>query len=109
VTALGTRDSVTLGDPIDGLVAARSAGIGEAWNLIGDWHAHPRHGSELPSHQDAKAWAGTADHLARSCYVSLIVSPSASLGWLNPTLSAWVARRFGAPSRPVVQRARMEW
>jgi len=105
----GNASTVSLGDPIDGIAAARSAGIDEHWKLCGDWHCHPRGGSELPSHQDAKAWAGTADWLARSCYVSLIVSPSSSLGWMSPNLSAWIARRYGYPSRPVVQRARMEW
>jgi hypothetical protein len=105
----GNARTVSLGDPLDGIAAARSAGIDEHWKLCGDWHRHPRGGSELPSHQDAKAWAGTADWLARSCYVSLIVSPSENLGWMSPKLSAWVARRYGSPSGPVVQRARMEW
>ena len=109
VTALGTRDSVSLGDPIDGIVAARNAGIGEAWNLVGDWHAHPCRGSELPSYQDAKAWAGTMDSLGRSAYVSLIVSPAESGGWMFPRFSAWVAGRHGVPSRPMVGRARMVW
>ena len=104
----GNARTVSLGDPIDGIAAARSAGIGEHWRLAGDWHCHPRGGCELPSHQDAKAWAGTADYLARSCYVSLIVSAGA-LGWMAPRFSAWVARRYGYPSRPVVQRARMPW
>jgi hypothetical protein len=109
LAARGDASTVSLGDPIAGIEAARSAGIAEHWRLCGDWHSHPRGGSELPSFQDAKAWAGTADWLARSCYVSLIVSPSSGLGWMNPKLSAWVARRHGSPSRPIVQRARMQW
>jgi hypothetical protein len=109
VIARGTHDSVSLGDPIDGIVAARSEGIGEPWALVGDFHCHTRGGSELPSMQDARAWAGTSDSLGRSAYVSLIVSPAESGGWMFPRFSAWVARRFGVPSRPVVQRARMDW
>jgi hypothetical protein len=77
--------------------------------VIGDWHAHTIRGSELPSEQDARAWAGTADSLGREAYVSLIVSPSAEMGWTCAEFSAWVARRFGVPSRPVVERARLAW
>jgi hypothetical protein len=71
----GNATSVAIGEPLDGIEAARSAGIDAHWKLCGDWHCHPNGGSELPSHQDARAWAGVADSLARSCYVSLIVSP----------------------------------
>lgn len=109
VTAQGTGTSVSIGDPIDGIVAAREAGIGEAWNLVGDWHSHPSRGSELPSLQDCRAWSGTMDELGRTAYVSLIVSPSESMGWTCPKFSAWVAGRHGYPSRPMVGRARMAW
>lgn len=52
-----SRTSVELGDPIEAAVAVREAGIGEPWTVIGDWHAHTFRGSDLPSLQDAKAWA----------------------------------------------------
>lgn len=45
------------------------------------------------------------DSLARDAYVSLLVSPSEELGWMTPKFSAWVAGRYGVPSRPVVGRA----
>jgi Prokaryotic homologs of the JAB domain len=109
LAARGTSSSVIFNDPIDAIVLARNAGIDEHWKLTGDWHAHTCRGSELPSLTDARSWAGTSDMLGRSAYVSLIVSPSAGLGWMHPKLSAWVARRHGLPSRPVVERARLAW
>jgi hypothetical protein len=57
-----------------------------------------------------KLGAGTMDSLGRDAYVSLIVSPSdEGTGWMIPSFSAWVAGRYGYPSRPVVERARIEW
>jgi len=76
------------------------------------WHCHTIPGSELPSLQDARAWAGTMDRLGRTAYVSIVVSPSEKQGWLFPRFSAWVAGRDytrGVPSRPIVGRARMKW
>jgi hypothetical protein len=101
----GTRSSVTLGDPVEAMAAMHDAGLA----LVGDWHSHCVASSELPSMQDAKAWAGTMDGLGRSSYVSVLVSPTEGTGWMIPRFSAWVAGRYGVPSRPVVGRARIEW
>jgi hypothetical protein len=105
----GTRREVYLSDPAEAEVSVHRAGLGHL-KLAGDWHLHCERGSELPSLQDARAWAGTMDSLGRSAYVSVIVSPSESQGWLFPKFSAWVAGRDvtrGLPSRPVVGRAHM--
>jgi hypothetical protein len=102
----GTRGSVYLSDPIEALAAVRNAGY-EHLHLIGDWHSHVVPTSELPSLQDARAWCGQMDALARDAYLSLVVSPSESQGWLFPRFSAWICGRYGSPSRPVVGRARM--
>ena len=75
--------------------------------LVGDWHSHTHPGSELPSLQDAKAWCGQMDALARDAYVSVLVSPSKQMGWTLPQFSGWIAGRYGSPSRPVVGRARI--
>lgn len=94
--------SVVLGDPKDAITAVRSAGLDEPWQIIGDWHAHVIRGSELPSQQDARAWAGSMDWLGRTAYVALVVSPSESQGWMFPRFSAWIAGRDytrGLPSR----------
>lgn len=103
----GTRGEVYLSDPNSAISAVRSAGY-EHLELVGDWHSHTVAGSELPSLQDAKAWAGTMDNLARDAYVSLLVSPLADTGWMYPKFTAWVAGRYGVPSRPVVGRARLD-
>ena len=100
----GTRSEVFLSDPVSAITAVRGAGY-ERMELVGDWHSHTYRGSELPSLADARAWCGTMDSLARSAYLSLIVSPSEELGWGSPKFSAWVAGRYGSPSRPVVGRA----
>jgi proteasome lid subunit RPN8/RPN11 len=102
--ARGSRTSVTLCDPFDALVEMRR----EGFHLCGDWHCHCIGGSELPSDQDVRAWCGTMDGLGRSAYVSLVVSPGEETGWWTPRFSAWVAGRYGLPSRPVVGRARIE-
>jgi len=104
----GTRGEVYLSDPHSAITAVRNAGY-EHLELVGDWHSHCVPGSELPSLQDARAWAGTMDSLGREAYVSLIVSPSPEMGWSSPKVSAWVAGRYGSPSRPVVGRASMPW
>lgn len=102
----GTRGEVYLSDPFEAIAAVRSAGYPHM-QLLGDWHSHTARGSELPSLQDAKAWAGTMDSLARDAYVSLLVSPSEEMGWMFPRFSGWAAGRYGSPSRPVVGRARV--
>jgi hypothetical protein len=66
--------------------------------LIGDWHAHCAHGSDLPSMQDARAWAGTADALGRESYVSWVIAPNANgYGWTMPRFSGWITERVGVP------------
>jgi len=100
----GTGREVYPSDPNLAIGAVWSAGY-KHLELVGDWHSHTVPGSELPSLHDAKAWAGTMDNLARDAYVSLLVSPSAELGWLAPKFSGWIAERYGVPSRPVVGRA----
>lgn len=104
----GTRGEVYLSDPHSAIAAVRSAGY-EHLELVGDWHSHCVRGSELPSLQDARAWAGTMDRFGREAYVSVLVSPSPEMGWSSPKFSAWVAGRYGSPSRPVVGRASMPW
>jgi hypothetical protein len=104
----GSRSSVMLGDPLDALGVVRDAGL-KHLHVLGCWHSHSEGGSELPSLQDAKAWAGTMDGLGRQAYVALIVSPSPNVRWMVPRFSAWVAGRYGVPSQPVVGRARLEW
>ena len=94
-------------DAIDAMVTARTTPGLERRHVVGDWHTHTVPGSQLPSLQDARAWCGTMDRLARTRYVSLIVAPSESGGWSFPHFSAWVAGRGGVPSRPIVGRARM--
>ena len=79
----GTRGEVYLSDPWEATAAVHNAGYPHL-HLLGDWHSHTIPGSELPSLQDAKAWAGTMDSLARDAYVSLLVSPSEELGWMTP-------------------------
>ena len=103
-----TSGEVYLSDPMLAIDAVRNAGW-ERMELIGDWHSHCVAGSELPSLQDAKAWAGTMDKLARDAYVSLVVSPLPDTGWMYPKFTAWVAGRYGVPSRPVVGRARLNY
>jgi hypothetical protein len=108
-SARGSQTSVTLCDPIEAMAHVRSSELAHL-HLCGDWHSHTGPGSELPSLQDARAWAGTMDSLGRSAYVSVIVSPNADgCGWMIPSFSAWVAGRYGYPSRPVVGRARIGW
>jgi hypothetical protein len=108
VESVGNGSSVYLGDPFEALGMARSVGL-DHLHLAGCWHSHPNGGSELPSMQDARAWAGTMDMLGRCAYTALIVSPAESGGWMYPKFSAWVAGRYGYPSQPVVGRARMMW
>jgi hypothetical protein len=100
VDAVGTPTSVFLSDPHE---ARTQLPLDlDHMTLAGDWHTHASKGSTLPSETDARAWAGTADALARDCYVSLIVSPSSPMGW---TFTRWIAYRRGTPSRPYVARA----
>ncbi len=82
----------------------QETGLGHL-KLVGDWHCHVERESVLPSMQDAKARAGTMDSLGRDAYLSLIVSPAREGGWMYPRFAAWVAGRYGRPSRPVVGRA----
>jgi len=104
----GSRTQVTVGDPIDAMAFVRSEGLGHL-RLVGDWHAHCARGSDLPSMQDARAWAGTADALGRESYVSLVVAPNANgYGWTMPKFSGWITERVGVPSKPICGRACVE-
>jgi proteasome lid subunit RPN8/RPN11 len=75
--------------------------------LAGDFHSHSVAGSTIPSDADARAWAGSMDRAGLDRYIGVIVSPSESLGWMKPVISAWSVRR--EESRPVCEPARLEW
>jgi Prokaryotic homologs of the JAB domain len=57
-SARGSQTSVTLCDPIEVMAHVRRSELAHL-HLCGDWHCHTRGGSQLPSHADARAWAGT--------------------------------------------------
>jgi Prokaryotic homologs of the JAB domain len=106
--ARASRTRLIMGDPLEAMTEVHAVGLGHL-RLVGDWHAHCVRGSDLPSQQDAIAWAGTMDSLARSAYVSLVVAPHDNgYGWSMPMFSAWITERVGVPSRPICGRARVE-
>jgi hypothetical protein len=101
--------SLEIGSPLDAQALAREVGLEEPWIVVGDWHCHTIRGSELPSMQDARAWVGVTDHLAREAWIGLLVSPSAEMGWMCPKFSAFLAGRdfTQTPSRPMVGRTHL--
>jgi Prokaryotic homologs of the JAB domain len=106
--ARASRTRLIMGDPLEAMTEVHAVGLGHL-RLVGDWHSHTVRGSDLPSLQDARAWAGTADSLARQAYVALVVAPNDNgYGWSMPMFSAWVVERVGFPSTPICARARVE-
>lgn len=102
--ARSAKNSMRLGDVYD----AR-AGLPEHLVRVGDYHTHPA-SEPLPSDQDVRSWAATADRLGRSHYLGVIVTPSGEgSGWTIPSFDAWIVKREGAPSRPICSRARLAW
>ena len=95
----GTRGEVYLSDPWEATAAVHNAGYPHL-HLLGDRHSHTIPGSELPSLQDAKAWAGTMDSLARDACVSLLVSPSEELGWMTPKFQPGSQGAMACPRGP---------
>jgi hypothetical protein len=98
--ASSSRTTIFMGDPISVMAEVHAAGLGHL-RLVGDWHSHCVRGSELPSQQDAIAWAGTMDSLAaREAYVSLVVAPkTTATAGRCPCSAPGLSSAWGSPRR----------
>jgi hypothetical protein len=100
------RSSITFGESAMSLMLRSFPPDLGHMTPLGDWHSHPNPGSTIPSEGDARSWA-RLDEYAFARYTAIIVSPSESLGWVNPIFSAWTVRREGVPSLPVCEPAKL--
>jgi hypothetical protein len=101
------RSSITFGESATSLMLRSFPPELDHMKHLGDWHSHPNRGGTIPSEGDARGWARSLDQYGFSRYTAIIVSPSESMGWMSPVLSAWTVRREGVPSLPVVEPARL--
>jgi hypothetical protein len=99
--------SVQLGDPYE-LQASFPPELQHVMR-VGDWHSHNIPESDVPSETDMRAWAGNCDALALPFYVGVIASPARDGGWMLRSLTPWVTRREGYPSKLVCERAVFRW
>jgi hypothetical protein len=74
------------------------------FHRIGSWHSHPVP-DDRPSQADMEAWITRSKETEGMSYVSVIVTPADSGGWMFPQLSGWVVRHDGA--RYICERTRV--
>jgi Prokaryotic homologs of the JAB domain len=101
------RSSITFGETATSLMLRTFPPELGHMTPLGDWHTHPTRGGTIPSDGDARGWARSLDEYGFNRYTAILVSPSESLGWMNPIFSAWTVRREGVPSLPVCEPARL--
>jgi hypothetical protein len=101
------RSSITFGESATSLMLRSFPPELAHMTPLGDWHTHPNRGGTIPSDGDARGWARSLDEYGFARYTAIIVSPSESLGWMNPIFSAWTVRREGVPSLPICEPARL--
>ena len=101
------RSSITIGESATSLMLRSFPPELAHMKYLGDWHSHRLGGGTIPSEADARGWAQSLDKYGFARYTAIIVSPSESMGWMNPILTAWTVRREGAPSVPICEPARL--
>jgi Prokaryotic homologs of the JAB domain len=98
--ASANRDSIRLGDLYRVLEE-----LPAHFQPVGSWHSHSDPGTARPSRQDLLNWATNLDRRGLDAFAGIIVAPASEGGWTFPVVKAWVVRREGCPSRPIVERA----